>query len=212
MEFDKKKFKVYTWKNWMVMLWILNPGLAFNELILGQRLPKICLEDKTSKKPRWERSLVSCPHCKKLHDGRTWSTQSGTAFKNWFGLYCPACGNVIPCLINATSLIILVVTFPIWYFFYKYLRKKWIIRQPKRYENLKINTICNPFGKGSWIITGLTWGGMMFLFMTLLYPYFMGLEITLSTILIGFVVWLFGGLGFGYTMKIYMNKTVGDRF
>ena len=48
MEFDKEKYKVYTWKNWMMLHWILNPGLAINELILGQRVPKVSLEDKTN--------------------------------------------------------------------------------------------------------------------------------------------------------------------
>ena len=43
MEFNKEKYKIYTWKNWMVLHWILNPGLAINELILGQRVPKISL-------------------------------------------------------------------------------------------------------------------------------------------------------------------------
>ena len=40
MEFDKNKYKIYTWKNWMYLHYILNPGLAFNELILGMRLAK----------------------------------------------------------------------------------------------------------------------------------------------------------------------------
>jgi hypothetical protein len=51
--------------------WILNPGLAINELILGQRVPKVRLEDKTIDKPRIERVLIPCPHCETLHDGRT---------------------------------------------------------------------------------------------------------------------------------------------
>ncbi|MGK0413746.1 MAG: hypothetical protein ACJA1B_001954, partial [Polaribacter sp.] len=111
MEFDKEKFKVYSWKNWMMLHWILNPGLAINELILGQRIPKISLEDKISDKPRMERSFIPCPHCKTLHDGITWSTQNRTAFKNWFGLYCTNCEKIIPCLMNAFSFILLAITF-----------------------------------------------------------------------------------------------------
>ena len=61
MEFNKEKYKIYTWKNWMVLHWILNPGLAINELILGQRIPKISLEDKISNKPRIERTFIPCP-------------------------------------------------------------------------------------------------------------------------------------------------------
>ena len=67
MEFDNKKWKVYTWKNWMIIHWIINPGLVINELILGQRIPKIYLEDKESTKPRIDRTFVPCPHCEKLH-------------------------------------------------------------------------------------------------------------------------------------------------
>lgn len=50
MEFNKDKYKVYTWKNWMMLHFILNPGLAINDLIFGQRVPKIRLEDKISNK------------------------------------------------------------------------------------------------------------------------------------------------------------------
>ena len=103
MKYDSKKWKVYTWKNWMMIHWMINPGLVINELILGQRVPKVTLEDKESNKPRIERSYVPCPHCEKLHDSRTWSTQNNTGFKNWFGLYCNNCGKIIPCLINIFS-------------------------------------------------------------------------------------------------------------
>ena len=75
MEFSKDKWKIYTWKNWMMIHWILNPGLAFNELILGQRVPKLSLVDKTSDKPLLERSYVPCPHCDEIHDHRIWSNQ-----------------------------------------------------------------------------------------------------------------------------------------
>ena len=119
MEFNKEKYKIYSWKNWMMLHWILNPGLAINELILGQRIPKISLEDKTIDKPRIERSLVPCPHCDTLHDTRTWSIQNGTAFNNWFGLYCKNCGNIIPCLTNVFSFLILALTFPFWGWFRK---------------------------------------------------------------------------------------------
>lgn len=121
--FDESKYKIYTWKHWMILHFILNPGLAFNELILGQRIPKISLEDKTSKKPRAERSYVPCPHCDTLHDGRIWSADNGRAFKNWFGLYCPECGGIIPCVMNVTSYIILALTLPVWGWFKDDLKK-----------------------------------------------------------------------------------------
>ena len=210
MKFNKEKYKVYTWKNWMMLHWILNPGLAINELILGQRIPKISLEDKTSIKPRFERTFVPCPHCEKLHDGRTWAKQNGTAFKNWFGLYCPNCGKVIPCLTNGFSFIILVITFPIWGWFKKNLKSKWLENQPKRYENIDIEIKPNPFNKQRWIKMGLTWGAFMFLFMTFLFPFFMGQNITLKSKLFGLIIWTIGGLVFGYIMKLIMNKKGGN--
>jgi len=209
MVFNKEKYKVYTWKNWMMLHWILNPGLAINELILGQRVPKIGLEIKNSDKPRFERSLIPCPHCETLHDGRTWSAVNGTVFKNWFGLYCKNCGNTIPCLTNGLAFIILVITFPIWGWFRKRLREKWLERQPKRYENIKLQYIPNPFDKSNWIKTGLGWGGTMFILMAVGYPYFDGQEITGKTLLAGLVIWTIGGLAFGYTMKLFSNKAIG---
>lgn len=207
MAFDKDKYTIYSWKNWMVLHWIINPGLAFNELVLGQRVPKISLEDKTSDKPRVENTLVPCNNCKTLHDGRTWSAHNGTAFKNWFGLYCHTCGHIIPCVTNGLSLIILTITFPIWGWFKNTLKAKWLEKQPERYKNLDIDTIPNPFDKKSWVQTGLSWGAFMFLVMTFGLPYFSGQNITLKNVIIGLVLWTLTGLGFGYTMKLFMNKT-----
>lgn len=211
MEFNKDKYKIYTWRNWMMLHWILNPGLAVNELVLGQRIPEISLEDKTSEKNRSERTFIPCPHCEKLHDGITWSTGNGTAFKNWFGLYCTNCGKIIPCLMNAFSFIILAITFPIWGWFRKSLKANWLEKQPKRYRNIEIKIVPNPFDKKSWIKTGLSWGAFMFVVMSILFPYFENQEITIKNIIIGAVLWTLGGFAFGYTMKIFMNKTVNKK-
>ncbi|MBK9254220.1 MAG: hypothetical protein IPM42_01900 [Saprospiraceae bacterium] len=203
MNFDKSKYKIYTWKNWMVLHWILNPGMVVLELILGQRAPKVSLEDLTLDKPRIERTLVPCPHCGSLHDGRTWSTENGTTFKNWFGLYCKNCGKIIPCLINIFSFIILILTFPVWGWFRKSLKVKWLKAQPKRYENIDIDQIPNPFDNVSWIRTGLSWGAFMFLTMSIAFPFFCGDEITIKSVISGLIIWTIGGLAFGFTMKIF---------
>ncbi|WP_228547315.1 hypothetical protein [Nonlabens antarcticus] len=189
----------------------MNPGLAVNELIFGQRVPKVSLEDKTSDKPRIERSIVPCPHCQTLHDGRTWSSKNGTAFKNWFGLYCCNCGDTIPCLINVWSYIILVLTYPFWGWFRKSLKVKWLERQPERHENIDIKNIPNPLNKKSWITIGLNWGAFMFLIMSVGFPYFDGQDITWKTLLSGIVIWTIGGLVFGYTMKLFMNKIINKK-
>lgn len=49
-ECKNSEFKVWTWKNPVMLHWIINPGLAINELILGQRVPKIILIEKHSSK------------------------------------------------------------------------------------------------------------------------------------------------------------------
>lgn len=208
MEFNKEKYKIYSWKNWMMLHWILNPGLAINELILGQRIPKISLEDKTIDKPRIERSLVPCPHCDTLHDTRTWSIQNGTAFKNWFGLYCKNCGNIIPCLTNVFSFLILALTFPVWGWFRKSLKSKWLEKQPKRYENIEIKHHPSSFDKTGWIKTGLSWGAFMFLTMSIVFPFIGGQEITWKSLLLGLIIWTIGGLAFGYIMKLFINKKI----
>lgn len=200
MSYDPK-YKVYTWKNGLMLHWILNPGLFINELILGQRVPKVSLLDTSVDKPRIERSFVPCPHCNTIHDARTWSTTNGTVFKNWFGLYCPNCEAIIPCLINVVSFLLLALTFPIWGWFKKDLKEKWLAKQSERYENLDLETVPNALEGKGWIKLGLGWGAFMFVFMTLVFPLFSGDEISSTSILVGIPLWTLAGLGFGYAMK-----------
>ncbi|OBX22841.1 MULTISPECIES: hypothetical protein [Bizionia] len=205
MNFDEK-FKAYTWKNWMHLHWIINPGLVINELFLGQRVPKITLIDKTTDKPKYERLFIPCPHCETIHDARTWSTTNGTAFKNWFGLFCPKCNQIIPCLTNIFTYIILAITYPIWNWFQKKLKNKWLEKQPKRFINLDLTNQPNPFEGNGWIKQGLSWGLFMFVFMTFILHLIQGEKITLWSVLIGVPIWTIGGMGFGYTMKSLMGK------
>ncbi len=206
MNFDPKKYKIYTWKSGVMLHWIINPGLVINELILGQRVPKISLEDRTVDKPRVERSLVPCPHCNTLHDGRTWSTQNGTGFKNWFGLYCPSCGEVIPCLMNAFTFIILVVTFPLWGWFRGGLRRVWLDKQAQRFERLNVENVYNPFAGNNWVKQGLIWGAVMYVLMTFIFPLLTNDAITQKDALLSIPIWLVGGLVFGYFLKRFMDE------
>lgn len=205
MNTEKNRYKVYTWKNGSKLHWILNPVFAINELILGRRVPKISLEDNTMDASKMERIFVPCPHCETLHKERTWSTQNGKAFKNWFGLFCKNCGNTIPCLTNGLSFLILVLTFPIWVWFRKSWKAKWLEKQPERYENFDTEFMANPLDRKSWIRTGLTWGAFMFLIMSIVSPYFHGERIDWRTLLGGLIIWTIGGLGFGYIMR-FMYK------
>ncbi len=206
MDFDKNKYKIYDWKNWINIHWMINPGLAINELILGQKVPKVYLEDKTSDKPRIERSFVPCPHCDKMHDGRTWSTQNNTGFKNWFGLYCNNCGEIIPCLMNVGTLIILTLTFPLWGWFRKSLKASWLKKQPQRFEDIDLKEIKNPFEGNGWIRIGLTFGFLMFIICGIIIPLFQKRPMDIELILISIAIYILGGLAFGYIMKLFMNK------
>lgn len=207
MNFDPKKYKVYTWKNWINIHWMINPGMAINEVILGQRIPKISLLDITSDEPRMERSYIPCPHCKTIHPTKTWSFQNKTAFKNWFGLFCPNCQKTIPCITNIFGFIILAISFPIWGWFRQSLKNNWLAQQPKRYEDLDFEKVPNPYEGNGWISQGLSWGLIMFVIMTFIYPWFEGNSITMQDILIAIPVWTIGGLGFGFSMKLYMANT-----
>lgn len=203
--FDPKKYKKLTWKNWMVLHWLLNPGLVINELILGQRIPKISYLEK-SQKPLFERGYIPCPHCNFLHDGRTWSTTNGTGFKNWFGLYCCQCGNIIPCLLNLTSLIILIITFPIWYPFKRNLKKKWLDKQPQRFNNINFESVSEVYRNEKWVLTGVLWGLIMFIFLEILHPWITNQEYNLNKMIIGLIIWTLGGVIFGYFNHKNLNN------
>lgn len=180
--------------------WILNPGLAINELIFGQRVPKVALIEKGSSKSLQERTIVPCPHCGTLHAGVKWSTKYN-AFKNWFGLYCDHCGKIIPCLTNLTSLLLLGISFPIWVWFKAHWKKVWLNHQPARYRNLDLNSVPSPFEGYGWIKQGLFWGLFMYVFMTFLFPLLFKDTITLSKALFGIPFWILGGLLYGYVVK-----------
>lgn len=206
MKYDKEKYKIWDWKSPMILHWIINPGLVINELILGQTVPKVILIEREGNNPFYHRSLVPCPHCGKIHSGLKWSFQNKTAFKNWFGYYCDNCAEIIPVQRNLTSLIILILTFPIWGWFRKTLKQNWLAKQPDRYKNISLEIPEKKNSTKSWLKSGLLWGLFMFVSMVLIYPMIKGVEITQESILIGIPLWLIVGLGWGYTMKRSMNK------
>lgn len=197
MNFDKKKYHVWTWKNPLILHWIINPGLAFNELILGQRVPKITVIEKGGRKTLADRRYVPCPHCETLHSSLKWTPQNNTAFKNWFGLYCDNCGNIIPCVRNLTSFIFLVLTFPIWYWFKDKWKQKWLNIQKEIFSKPLVLT--QPDYK--WWYIGLRYVLFMFIFMSLFNFLIMQEIFTWKKLLVNAVVWIIGGLGFGLFMK-----------
>ena len=206
MNYDKTKYKVWTWKNPVMLHWIINPGLAFNELALGQRVPKVMLIEKNSSKSLGEKSFVPCPHCGTLHTGLKWTPQNKTAFKNWFGYYCDSCEKIIPCLTNLTSYIILGLTFPIWFWFKKKYKDKWLEEQKMKFSKPLNLTFQEP--KAQWWLRGMLFGLFMYVFMVILFPLIKGEALTQKGLLIGIPVWAVAGLVFGFTMTIINRKKI----
>lgn len=200
MNYDTEKYKVMKLPNLLLVHWILNPGLAINELILGQRVPKITLIDKTSDAPLMERQYIPCPSCGEIHDSRLWS--KGNSFGHWFGLLCPKCGSKIPCLWNLTSIVILVLTFPVWFFIKKYFEKSWHERELAKFNVVAAEEVTAK--KTSWVKMGLSFGVLMFGFMTL--PKLFGNHLSLAQVAFEAVVWLGAGLFFGVVMWFFMGR------
>jgi len=201
MNYDKTKYKVWTWKNPMVLHWIINPGLAFNELALGQRIPKVMLVERNSPKSLNEKSWVPCPHCGLLHEGLKWSNQNGTAFKNWFGYYCDNCGKIIPCLTNLTTYIILGLTFPVWFWFKDKWEAKWLEEQKTKFSK-PLNLVYLEPSKFQLLRAGLYFGLTMYLLMQVLFPLIIGETPTKKGLLTGIPIWAVAGFLFGFTLKI----------
>jgi len=206
MNYDKTKYKIWTWKSPVILHWIINPGLVINELILGQTMPKVMLIEREGNKPFYQRSLVPCPHCGELHSGLKFSSQNKTAFKNWFGFYCDNCKEIIPVQRNLTSLIILTITFPIWGWFKQSIKQKWLDKQPERYKNLNLEIIEKKNTTKNWLKMGFFWGLFMYVFMIIILPLIKQEEISQKSMLIGIPIWLIGGLAYGFFMKIWMNR------
>ena len=204
MNYDKTKYKVRTWKNPTMLHWIINPGLAVNEIVLGQRIPKVILIEKDLTKSLPERTFIPCPHCGTFHSGLKWIPQNKTAFKNWFGLYCDNCEKIIPCLTNLTSYVILGLTFPIWIWFKDKWKAKWLEEQKVKFStplNLEHSE-----SKTQWLYSGLFFGLFMYIFMTILFPLINGERLTQKGLLIGIPVWVIAGLLCGFTIKIINRK------
>jgi hypothetical protein len=126
MEFDSSKYKVQKLPNLLLVHWVINPGLAVNELVLGQRLPRVMLTDKAQ-----DIDYVPCPHCKAMNDADLWSGKN--SFGHWFGIICPECHQKIPSLLNLTSLLVLFFTFPIWIWLRLWGEQKWLEKEKKRF-------------------------------------------------------------------------------
>jgi hypothetical protein len=200
MNFNTTKYKVWTWKHPLMLHWILNPGIAVNELILGQRIPKVTLVEKENKAPLGERTFIPCPHCNTIHSSLKWTSQNKTAFKNWFGLYCDNCGKIIPCLTNLTTYIILGVTFPVWIWFRKRWKQKWLQIQKEKFSKPLI--LLPEYN----VASGLNWGLFMFFCLDILFPLIEGERLNIYKLCFGIIYWVLFGLAWSYMMKKFFIR------
>ena len=100
----------------------------------------------------------------------------------------------------------MTITYPIWGWFKKSLKQKWLDKQPERYKNLNLEIIEKKNTTKNWLKRGLLFGLFMFVATQIIYPLIENKEITQKNILIGIPFWLICGLGWGLIMKRLMNK------
>ena len=200
-----------TFKRWqlphpLILHWILNPGTAFNETVLGQRLPKTQLICQECDGPLWDRAYIPCPSCGEMHLGRLASGKRG--FGNWRGIACPSCRQPIPCLWNVFSLLVLLLTFPLWALpYFLYFRKRplpplFILEDGKPPAPKALT-------KSTWVFMGAAWGGLMWIFMSVVPVLSGGGQASgWSSALIGLPICMLGGIAFGFLMWFLLGRTV----
>lgn len=201
---------------------LLNPGLAFNELVCGQRTPENMYVCKSCTTSFVDRSYVHCPGCDSFHAGRIWSYTN--AFGHWLGLVCPTCGGAIPCQWNFTSRVVLALTAPIWWFPVKQMRRRILQSQHRRIVQTKdiyIDKAAQAPKKVSYIQMGLLFGGIMGLIFAVINPAFnliwhnrFSFEALINSMFVTLPLMLLvtmpGGLIFGFTMRYFLDRK-GDR-
>ena len=204
MQYDKNRFKILALPHPSILLWVLFPVLIVNELIFGQRMPKVTLIDKESDKPEAERRYIPCPHCETLNDARLWWTK-GNTFGHWFGLVCPNCHQIIPAVWNIFSLAILAITFPLWYFPVRFFRHRWIEKEKERLAKVLERPLIQTTSIHSmgWIgvfVYGVSVGVTAVIFESVLNVW-NGRGWDLKTMLESLPMWVFVGFAVGYFMK-----------
>lgn len=207
MEYDKNRFEIWALPHPLILFWVLFPALIFNELIFGQRQPKVSLVDKKSDKPWMERTYIPCPHCETLNDARLWA--KGRAFGHWFGLVCPSCHQVIPCLWNIFSLAVLAITFPLWYFPARAYRQKWLEKEKERLAKVLERPLIQAKSV-NWLLRGTLYlGGLMWVIMGVIpevWEVLNGGEWDWIMMLIALPIWLVTGSAWGLFMRFWMNR------
>lgn len=201
MKYDENKYKVQQLPHPVLVHWILNPGLAINEVFLGQRIPKVLLIDKTSDEALANRNYVPCPSCGIIHSGKLWGRSN--AFGHWLGFICPNCEKIIPCLWNVFSRVLLVLLFPIWFPLKKLYAERYKAFELSRYQKVQTQ-VDKP-------ATTFTWIKMGFMFSFIMFALFAGTEYSINGITPDRLMRLasmnaIGGIFFGTTMWFVLGR------
>lgn len=201
MAYDENKYRIQQLPNPLLLHWIFNPGLAINEVFLGQRIPKVLLIDKTSNAPLVDRNYVPCPSCGAIHNGKLWG--KGNAFGHWFGYICPNCEQKIPCLWNLFSLVLLVILSPIWFPLKKIYEQKYIAYELSRYKKMEASA-AQPISQFAWVKMGFVFGLLMFAFFISAEHFRAG--ITADKLQFLAAINAMGGLFFGGVMWFFLGR------
>ena len=204
MQYDKNRFKIYALPHPNVLFLVLNPVLIINELIFGQRAPKVTLIDQKSDKPLMERIYIPCPHCETLNNSRLW--EKWNSFGHWFGFVCPSCHQIIPCLWNIFSLGILAITFPLWYFPARFFRRRWFEKEKERLANALEQPLIQAKSI-NWVLIGVFgWGVPTWVTVEVVLNVWSGREWDLIIMFIQLPIWIVGGFAWGLFMRFFMNR------
>lgn len=203
MDYDRDRYDAWTWKHPLILHWVLNPGLVFNELVLGQRIPRLTLIDTQSEAPMADRQYIPCPHCQAMNPA---SVYSKAPMGNYAGLVCPECGEEIPTVKNALTWLLLMASWPLWAPFKRYMapdmlakqRAKLLHQTPAAAQSRSQTTV-------SGLLLGVIFGllmGLFFFVKSMLDGGGFGAALTSSAI-----GGAFAGVFFGVTMKLFLTRT-----
>ncbi len=111
-------WKICTWH------WILNPGLAINEIIFGTRIPSAVLLDDELGNTLVDQQLIVCQHCGHEMPYKNMDRFIGMGL--WFGMFCSQCRERIPCVLNVFTAISACIVLPLWYPFWMFFKERYI--------------------------------------------------------------------------------------
>ncbi len=193
---SKEKYKIRTFGSPVNLFWMINPGVAIYEF-LGYRRPKVLYY---STKDRTLPKLIPCPHCETLHSEYKWTPQNGTAFKNWYGLYCDECEGIIPCVTNVWSFMLKGISYPFRRSSVEIRKQKWLTIQKERFSKLLFNQSAHH--KWSYmILTGVEWGFVIWVFVMFVIPPFLNESTPWDMLLETYIFAFLAGFVFGNKWK-----------